>query len=92
MLPRILKAERHDVITVQPPVCNECRMLVIGKVHKYMVISRIGVHETEQFVTGGGVHKLVDPGQQEAVLRTGLIQVSIVLAHPPPALSLPNHY
>ncbi|KAI5313047.1 hypothetical protein L3X38_042221 [Prunus dulcis] len=81
MLPLHSLGQTHDIVTVQSTVSDECRMLTIGGVHEYLVVSRIGVHEAQQLVTSSYVHELVDPGQQEAMLRTGL-------THSPPSFAL----
>ncbi|CAL9019504.1 unnamed protein product [Prunus brigantina] len=66
-------------------------MFAIGRVHEDLVVSRIGVHETEQLVTDSCIHKLVYPRQRKTVLWTSLVQVGIVLTHSPSAIALPNH-
>ena len=42
-----------------------------------LVISRVGVHEAEQFMTRCRIHQLNNPWQGEAVFGTGLIEVEV---------------
>ena len=41
----ILKTERHDFIIIQPAVCNEGSVFLVGDMHQNLVIPGIGIHE-----------------------------------------------
>ena len=45
-----------------------------------LVISRVGIHEVEQFMTRCRIHQLINPSQGEAAFGTGLIEVGEVNA------------
>ncbi|CAL2225167.1 unnamed protein product [Prunus armeniaca] len=90
--PYIPQAERHDIIAIQSSVRDKCRIFAVGRVHEYLIVSRICIHEVEKLMTGSGVYELVDSGQRKAILQTCLVRIGIVLAHSPPTFHFPNHH
>ena len=41
----ILETEQHDLIIVEPAVCNEGSVFLIGYMHRDLVVPRISLHE-----------------------------------------------
>ena len=64
----ILESEWHHMITIGSLRCDERGLFLVVWVHTDLVVAREGVHETEKFMAGCGVHDEVDPWQREAVL------------------------
>ena len=79
----VLQIERHDSVAIEPLAGDEGGILLIFFCHLYLVISREGVHKGKKLVPGRQVHKLVNLGQREAILRAGVIQIREVDAHSP---------
>ena len=59
--------------------------MVIG-VHADLVVAGKGIHKTEKFMAGGGVHDEVDPWQREAVLRACFVYVGEIDTESPLAI------
>ncbi|CAL2277465.1 unnamed protein product [Prunus armeniaca] len=51
------------------------------RVHEDLVRPRIGIHEAKKGVASGGVDKLVNSREREAILGTSPIQVGVVYTH-----------
>ena len=88
---RILQTERQDLVAIKPLAGDEGDLLLILLCHLYLVVSGEGVHKGKKLVPNHRVHKLVNPGQREAVLRAGAIQIHEVDAHSPFLVCLFDH-
>ena len=88
---RVLQIERHDSVAIEPLAGDEGAILLIFFRHLYLVISKEGVHKGKKLVPGRRVHKLVNPGQREAILRADVIQIREVDAHSPFPICLFDH-
>ena len=71
--PRILQTERHDPVAVELLTGDEGSLLLILFCHLYLVVPKKGVHKGKKLVPGCRVHKLVNPGQREAVFQASVI-------------------
>ena len=80
---RVLQIKRHNSVAIKPLAGDEGGLLLIFFCHLYLVVSREGVHKGKKLESGRRVHKLVNPGQREAILPAGVIQICEVDAHSP---------
>ena len=87
----VLQIERYDPITIEPLAGDKGGLLLILLCHLYLVVSGEGIHKGKKLVPGRRVHKLVNPGQREVVLRAGTIQICEVDAHSPFPVCLFDH-
>ena len=85
---RILETERHDPVTVKAMISDESCLFFVFQRHSNLIIAGERIHEGEELMARGRVHQLIDSGKGIAVLRTGLIQLFEVYAHPPLAVCL----
>ena len=60
--------------------------------HADLVVAGEGVHETEKFMTGSGVHDEVDHWQREAILWTCFVDVGEVYTESPLAICFFDEY
>ena len=66
-------------------------ILLIFFYHLYLVVPREGVHKGKKLVPGCRVHKLVNPGQGEAVFQADVIQICEIVAYSPFSICLFYH-
>ena len=60
---------------------GEGNLVLIFWMRLDLIVPRVGIHEVEEFVARSCIDYLVYAGQREAILRTGVIQVSEVDAY-----------
>ena len=58
-------------------------MLLIFSVYGNLIVSGIGIYETEELVTGRCIHKLVNSGKRETIFWVCLVQICEVNAGSP---------
>jgi hypothetical protein len=61
-----------------------------GIIHVYLIVSREGIHEAEEFVLECGIFKKVHPRQWKAIIGTRFVKVSKVDTHFPFSVRLFN--
>jgi hypothetical protein len=70
---RISETERHCHIAIHPERRDEQSRELVGLLHFYLVVPRIGVKETQKFAPGGRVNDLIDPCQRKRNFGTCFI-------------------
>ena len=88
----ILESEWHHTITTGSLRCDERGLFLAVWVHTDLVIAGEGVHKTEMFMAGCGVHDEVDPWQREAVLWACFVDVGEVNTESPFAICCFDEY
>ena len=89
--PRILQTKRHNPVAIVSLAGDEGGLLLILLCHLYLVVFRENVHKGKKLVPYRRVHKLVNLGQREVVLRVSTIQICEVNAHSPFPVCLFDH-
>ena len=46
----IFQSERHDLIAMEPPISDECHLLLIMQWHFDLVVPEEGIHESQQLM------------------------------------------
>jgi hypothetical protein len=70
---RVLETKRHCYVAIHPERRNERSRELVGLLHFYLVVPRIGMKETQKFAPGGRVNDLIDPWQRKRNFRTCFI-------------------
>ena len=63
--------------------CDERGIFLVIWVHADLVVAREGIHKTEKFMAGSGIHDEVDTRQRETVFWACFFDVSKVDAESP---------
>src|SRR3954464_1372158 len=71
--PGVLEAEGHGGVAEGSEWRDERRLLLVLNSHFDLVVPRVGVEETQRLRTSGGVDYLVDPWEDELLLRAGAV-------------------
>ena len=71
--PGVLEAEGHGGVAEGSEWGDERRLLLVLDGHFDLVVTRIGVEETQRFRARGGINYLVDPREDELLLRAGAV-------------------
>ncbi|PKU84765.1 hypothetical protein MA16_Dca008175 [Dendrobium catenatum] len=51
----ILEPEWNHPITIQPFICLECCCFFVSRIHLDLVVTRVGVHETQHLMPISGI-------------------------------------
>ena len=74
------------MITIGSLRCDERGLFLVIWVHADLIVTREGIHQTEEFMAGCGIYDEVDPLQRETVLWARSVDVSEVHAESPLAV------
>ena len=88
----ILEPKRHHTITIGSLRCDKRGLLLVVWVYTDLVVAGEGIHKTEEFMAGCGVHDEVNPWQREAVLWARFVDVSEVDTESPLAIFFFDEY
>lgn len=56
----VLQPKRHHIVTIQALVSYKARVLLVGRMHRDLIVPRVGIHEGHCLVPSCHVHQLVD--------------------------------
>jgi len=76
-----LQIERHHLIVVVGVVHHEGRLLLIPRMHAYLVVARVSIHEIKDLMASRSIHQSVDVGKWIQILRVSYVKVCIIHAH-----------
>ena len=79
----VLEPKRHHTITIGSLRCDERGLFLVIWVHADLVLAGEGIHKTEKFMVGSGIHDEVDTRQRETVLWACFVDVNEVDAESP---------
>ena len=81
--PSVKRAEGHPNIAIEVLIRYKGCMLLIGAIHGYLVVPRLGIHEVEESMANCGVHEMINLGKGKAILGTCFIKISKIHTSPP---------
>lgn len=77
----IFQPKRHDIISIGPPMCGECRLGLVLFCHFYLIVPRESIDEGKDCIGGYIVYQCVYMRKGGVVLWTCPIEVSVIYAH-----------
>ena len=75
----VLDPKWHHTITIGSLRCDERGLFLVFWVHADLVVAGEGIHKTEEFMAGSGIHDEVDSRQRENVFLGLLINLLLIL-------------
>ena len=88
----VLEPKRHHTITIGSLRYDERGLFLVTWVHADLVVAGEGIHKTEKFMAGSGIHDEVDTRQRETVLWACFVNVSEVDTVSPLAICFFDKY
>ena len=79
----VLDPKWHHTIAIGSLHCDERGLFLDVWVHDDLVVAGEGIHKTEEFMAGSGIHDEVDSRQRETVFWACSVDVSEVDAESP---------
>ena len=67
----VLRAEGHNFVTVDDTASSEGCLVLIYWMHLELLVSRVSIHEAEEFVAYCRVDHLIYAGRREVVFEAG---------------------
>ena len=74
----VLEPKWHHTIIIGSMCCNERGILLVVGVHADLVVVGQGIHKTEEFMAGHGIHDEVDLWQRETIFWARFVDISEV--------------
>jgi hypothetical protein len=87
---RISKTEWHRYVAEHAEWRDERSHELIGLLHLYFLVTRIGMKETQKLAPRSGIHNLIDSWQRKKNFGTCFIQTGVIFTHPPFPILLLN--
>ena len=88
----VLEPKWHHTIIIGSLRCDERGLFLVVWVHADLVVAGEGIHKTEEFMAGGGIHDEVDSQQRETIFWACFVDVSEVDAESPLAVRFFDKY
>jgi hypothetical protein len=75
---RVPKTKWHCYVAKHAEWHDERGCELIGLLHLYLVVARIGIKETQEFTPCSGIHNLIDSWQMKGNFGTCFIQTGVI--------------
>ena len=88
--PCIFQIEGHYFVAIKSAISDDGGVFLILRKHGDLIVTRMCVHEADEFMAHGRVDHLVNSGHRKAVLRKGFVEVGEIHAASPSSVWLRN--